>query len=400
MTLWTLIPRDPLIFRDGRPFNANAGARAKSLPFPFPSTIAGAVRTLLGTDPVTGDFDKTRIAELLEVQIRGPLLVELDQDGQITDWLFPAPADALILKHTDPEEKRKARRLQILPVKLPNDSQTDLSELNSELSLVGLLKPGREKGKPHPNAPRYWRKDVFETWLKNPRNGEITLAEIGHHGPAFESRMHVSIASETGTGVPGALFQTSGLEFVQRETDDREIYPKLKDAKSLALVVETGAALKPGLGFLGGERRVVQWQPSKNSLPACPDDVRKKIMTKGTCRLMLLTPAIFEHGYKPHWILKQHGVQATVMAAAVQRYQTVSGWDYKERKPKATRRLAPAGSVYYLKLDGRPDNINDFVNSLWMQNISDNEQDRRDGFGLVVFGTWNGESPQMEVPND
>jgi len=80
MTLWTLIPRDPLIFRDGRPFSADAGARAKSLAFPYPSTTTGAVRTSVGTDPITGRFDSRRIDELLAMQIIICLLMLMEVD--------------------------------------------------------------------------------------------------------------------------------------------------------------------------------------------------------------------------------------------------------------------------------------------------------------------------------
>ncbi|MFZ2521089.1 MAG: type III-B CRISPR module-associated Cmr3 family protein, partial [Anaerolineae bacterium] len=31
MKTWLIEPRDPLIFRDGRPFSASPGARAKTL---------------------------------------------------------------------------------------------------------------------------------------------------------------------------------------------------------------------------------------------------------------------------------------------------------------------------------------------------------------------------------
>ena len=51
MSLWLIVPRDPLIFRDGKPFTATPGERSNSLGFPFPSTLAGAVRTLVGADP-------------------------------------------------------------------------------------------------------------------------------------------------------------------------------------------------------------------------------------------------------------------------------------------------------------------------------------------------------------
>ena len=44
MKLWKINPRDPLIFRDGRPFHADASVKASTMAFPYPSTIAGAVR--------------------------------------------------------------------------------------------------------------------------------------------------------------------------------------------------------------------------------------------------------------------------------------------------------------------------------------------------------------------
>ena len=65
MSLWIIEPRDPLVFGDGKPFSAVPGSRAKSLPFPHPSTVAGAMRTRSGTDP-KGRFDSRRIDELLD----------------------------------------------------------------------------------------------------------------------------------------------------------------------------------------------------------------------------------------------------------------------------------------------------------------------------------------------
>lgn len=383
MTLWTIIPRDPLIFRDGRPFTADAGARAKSLPFPYPSTTAGAVRTNSGTDPVTGRFDEQRINELLENKIHGPLLVELDQHGQITNWLFPAPADALLFIKDDPKQ---AKRLQLYPLEVPEGAQTDLEELD----LVGL--PETYKGKPHSKAPHYWKWGVFKTWLHAPENGGVIIANIGHNGPAEENRMHVGMDMEKGTGIPGALFQTSGLEFIQREQTESEIYPKLSKVKELALAVETDADLNAGLGFLGGERRVAQWRQTENTLPEFPDEVRQAIIAQRACRMILLTPAYFEQGYLPTWLREQYSVK--IIGAAVPRYQVISGWDYKINKPKPSRRLSPAGSVYFLKVE---QDIENFIESVWMKTVSDGEQNRLDGFGLAVLGTWDGNLRAMEV---
>ena len=64
MTVWLIEPRDPVIFRDGKPFNASPGAHAKTLSFPFPATAAGATRTRAGLD-TSGRFDRARINDLL-----------------------------------------------------------------------------------------------------------------------------------------------------------------------------------------------------------------------------------------------------------------------------------------------------------------------------------------------
>ncbi|MEW6405859.1 MAG: type III-B CRISPR module-associated Cmr3 family protein, partial [Chloroflexota bacterium] len=65
----------------------------------------------------------------------------------------------------------------------------------------------------------------------------------------------------------------------------------------------------------------------------------------------------------------------------------------------ATRRMSPAGSVYFLELNGSEANISSFIEAVWMQNISDDEQDCRDGFGLAVLGTWDGNIPEIDLSN-
>jgi CRISPR-associated protein Cmr3 len=75
----------------------------------------------------------------------------------------------------------------------------------------------------------------------------------------------------------------------------------------------------------------------------------------------------------------------------------VSGWDFEINKPKPTRRLTPAGTTLFLKLDGDEDAIRRWIEATWMCCVSDEEQDRRDGFGLAVLGVWDGKLQPMEV---
>jgi len=384
MSNWLIVPHDPLIFRDGKPFTTVPGERSISMVFPYPSTVAGAIRTQVGTDPGSWKFDSSRIDELLRLTIRGPLLVELDESDQIKDWLFPAPADALLIS-TD--SKGQAFRNWLAPGELPDGCQSDVDRLN----LVGPSEHVKEKH--HLEPPRYWYQEEYLKWLESPQDGLVTLDELGIRGPQYESRTHVSIDPGTQTAIPGALFQTSGLEFIQLKQEANEIL-KLQKARTLALSIETEADLREGIDVLGGKRRVVRWQKTQKPLPACPESIKEKIIKQKHCRMLLLTPAKFDAGFLPTWFLKEHNL--SVQAVALQRYQTISGWDYEKTKPKPTYRLVPAGSIYYLKF-GEQTEVDKFINAVWMQTISDEEQARRDGFGMAVLGTWSGDLRNMEV---
>jgi CRISPR-associated protein Cmr3 len=381
MSLWLIVPRDPLIFRDGKPFTATPGERSKSLGFPFPATLAGAVRTLVGPEPING-YDKSRIEYLKGIAMRGPALVELTTDGQISNWYFPAPADALLVEEKDSQQ---VARHALAPLNQPNGAMTDLVAL----ALIGPA--AHVKDKPYGKAPMYWNWNTMQGWLEQTMDSAIDPESLGLAELTRENRTHVSIEPGTQASREGALFQTSGMEFVRAEMNAEA---RVKDAHSLALAVETDATLNEGADFLGGERRVVRWQKTQDFMLKCPEAVKQKIIAQKHCRLILATPAYFEKGYLPSRLEKDFNVK--VKAAALSRYQTISGWDYENGTPKPTRRLVPAGSVYFLNLEGVAD-IEAFVNAVWFQAISDDEQSRLDGFGLALLGAWDGVMRNMEV---
>lgn len=404
MTVWIIEPHDPLIVRDGKPFGSNPGARASSLAFPFPSTTTGGLRTRAGLN-TNGVFDIKKINDVKKINVRGPLLVQLKsetQDNQIEEWLVPAPLDVLLL---DDEEKKQTICKQLVPL------QTEKTYTNLEgLSLVGLQQ--HDPKKPSKRAPQYWYWKHFERWLLSPSeaHGKPIPSELGFDGPQREYRTHVSIDAEGLVAKEGALFQTSGIEFTVTSGKQET---RLNGAKRLALAVivennDAGLAIREGLGSFGGERRAVSWREGKGNhkLFECPKDVRKEIIRQKACRLILLTPAYFEEGYHPRWLLeesKNTGVDLDLKAIAIQRPQVVSGWDLEKRGPKPSRRLAPVGTVLFLKLDDNasPEAIESWIESIWMKCISDKAEDGsdsycNDGFGLAVLGTWSGQPVEME----
>lgn len=399
---WIIEPHDALIARDGRPFDNTAGARAKSLDFPFPSTITGGARTRAGLGKINGDlsqFDTKLGNEVLNIEVKGALLAEIDSDK--INLLVHAPADCLLVK---PENDSDKNRFPIVPLN-KEEREDSCSDLDEDLHLLGPTE--KVKGKPQ-SEPHFWHWMKFEEWLiKADEADTVDSKTLGHNGLIKEQRTHVRILDETNgykskANVDGGLFQTRGLEFTAINEKQQ-----ISSAKQLALVIEIErqsfeGQIENGVAPLGGERRIVSWRKSSTKLfPACPAKVKEEILRTKSCRLILLTPAIFENGFKPTWLTNANGLTVKVEAIAVNRTQVISGWDFIKRKPKPTRRMCPAGTVLFLKLgDG---DIENWIHNTWFRCISDDSvdatnkaQDRKDGFGLAALGIWDGEFLKIE----
>lgn len=390
---WLIEPHDALIVRDGRPFGNAPGSRAKSLDFPFPSTLIGNVRTRIGLKN-GGDwsgFDDDLIEKILEIRMKGALLTEI-KENETLEFFAPAPADCLYLKPEDDGDNL----FPLVPLKkdylsnLPDNSGTEV-----DLHLLGITEEA--KGKPNGEV-KFWHWHKFEDWLIEAKKQKITSEELGIGGLTPEQRTHVRIFDEKEVAkgkdgyfrkanAEGGLFQTRGLEF------------NTKNRERLALAIEIeypqdglNEKLDEGLFPLGGERRIVRWQNGgfdfNHRFLELFETVKKGILTsvseKKTCRLILLTPAYFENGFLPN------DLGADIKAIAVNRAQVISGWDFDKRKPKPTKRLTPAGTVFFLELKGEPSEIENWINAAWFNCVSDEDQSKRDGFGLAVLGTWDG----------
>lgn len=378
---WIIEPQDSLIVRDAKPFGANITS-ATSLDFPFPSTTTGGVRTRVGLDE-NGIFSvpKDKIEELTNIEVRGPLLAEIGDNGEIKEFYLSSPADALLLQDKDQKRDKKAQLYRLLPLNF-SDAITNLE---------GLLPVGLDrtnlKGKPFGEL-RYWKWEKLTNWLldgkDHDKHSPINLANYGIRNLQKDSRTHVAI-NEYFASDEGNLFSTRGLEFNYGEQDLR--------ARKFALVVfvddKVGKDIenKGRLAPLGGERRLVSWQKSgkQHSLLNCPKEIKDQIAKDEHCRLMLLTPAYFTTG------MPKSTDHYDIKAIACNRYQTVSGWDFEKNRPKPTRRLLPAGSVLFLNLSKNPD-IQSWIENTWFSCIGDDEHAVKDGFGLCVLGTWNGKS--------
>jgi CRISPR-associated protein Cmr3 len=365
---FTLEPRDRLVVRDGRPL---ASGTMRTLPFPLPPTLAGVVRTRLGLD-AHGRFDSRRIQELLErVSVAGPVLARLDADGtRVEDVLVPAPSDLVFFGESGH---------RLVPKALGSAFPGVTSDLEGQVPTFEKEPP---EGKPSRSPKSFWSFKAFLPWLTRP-TAEWASPD-GAGALEVERRVHVSIAAATQTAEDGALFVTEGLRLLLREEEG-------KGWSRLALLagVSGGNALARGLVPLGGERSMalLENRPAPAGFEV-PSEV-SSLRTGAVARILLLTPALFAEGALPDRI-----AGAKVMSACVGRPQVVSGWDfaYVEDKggrrvrgrPKPTRRMVPAGSVYWVEVPDDP-----WAAKTWMTCVSSSDagqQDARDGFGLAVVG--------------
>ena len=358
-----LDPLAPVIVRSGRPFDDQAGLDPAR--FPPPSTVAGCLRTAWARQEGQ-DFG----LHLRELAVSGPLL--LDRRGQA---LVPKPADAHYFGAGDEAPAR------VEPRRFEAGCSADLPE-----GLVPVQLAKEQEGKPV-TGPAWWS---LRDFLEFRRGKDIPLADLKKRGwsPTGERRTHVAINRERGAADEGKLFQTEGLVLDGDKSGDAA-------QCGLRLLARCGEELRAGLVHLGGERRLAALEPQAGSTwPTPPDGWLRSVAAAGGVCLTLLTPAIFSTGFRPGWLDEALigsppaalSLTLQLRAVAIDRWQPHSGWDLAARRPRPTRKLAPAGATYWFRIvDGADEKA---LGHLWLANVSDEEQDRRDGFGLALPSAW------------
>jgi CRISPR-associated protein Cmr3 len=384
---------DPIIARDGRPFGASQGNRMKSLDWPYPSVLAGSLRTMLGK--IAGrTFDDETIKALKLVTVSGPLPVYKDE------IYLPAPKDILVK-----DGKGGRETYSIRPAKVKDTEGCNLPFRCIHPAM--LPESVKEEFKPA-RIPQFWSLNKIVDWLSDATglsfNAPPDPDEI-KKGTGFlpvtkkESRVHVKIDPELGASEDGFLFETTGLDLSVKGEKERVILAARVETDSTFADVAKGIN---SFGTFGGERRLARWKliDAQNSW-SCPDRIISALDGKNRVRMVLATPAIFSQGWLPGWLrsegssIRGHppgspdGLILKLISASIDRWKPISGWclEDKRRGPKPIRRLVTAGSVYFFEVLPGGD-AKELTKKLWLKSVCDDEQDQCDGFGLVLWGVW------------
>ncbi len=351
-----LEPLDVWLFRDGRPFTAGEQFRAASRFPPSPLVVQGALRAYhLMVHTSVPPWDRAAVAAAVggpedwgTLRLAGPLVSLRKADGQL-EVLLPPPADALVRGETlrrlpAPEEPPAWLRLstplpRLFPLWALEDTASPKASQRLWLRLADL--PAYCRGEAVAGVPQdaLWEEEVRIGIAQDPER------RTTREGLYYEARF-VRLSPGVGLAV-----DFTGLDWPEES----------------------------GVLALGGERRSARFEAVPHAVaPAIPDPLPDRFV------LYFLTPAVFEQGWCPRDWSRFFDGRVELVAAAVERYETIGGFDLARGTERPAYRAVPAGSAYYFVTRGRArlrraGDVPWGTVSDWGDAI---------GFGTVAIGVW------------
>jgi CRISPR-associated protein Cmr3 len=348
----------------------------------LPSVVAGSFRTALTKANGRG-FDPTTQNELVEISVAGGF----PHNGEL---LLPAPLDCVIQPQDD--NNTPSRTHNVRPCPMNADEGCDLPMTGLDPVMLGDEVTSDFK----PDAvPVWWPLSQYANWL--------TTSSVDFKAEGFlqaaeqDLRDHVGIEANRGAADDSKLYTTIGLAVraLPRVRSSDTGYGRFSET-TLQVRVDNLPDWAKQLEHwhpLGGERRLAHWQLSANDPWPCPQMVSQTLQKAKRVRMILTTPAIFQHGWRPGWLDDSllgtppgaTGVQLKLKGVSISRWRAVSGWNYHTGQAKAIRRMVPAGAVYFFEVvSGEAATLN----TLWLRSVCDNVREQREGFGLATWGIW------------
>ena len=395
-------PFDVLFFRGNRLFGS-AGSFGESLMPPWPSVIAGAMRSALladrGYDPVEfarGEFVSDK--ELGTPDRPGSFTVTgFDVARQLADdrveTLHALPADLAVQDNSTGCNPPAIVRRLVPKAILGSIQSSAATSLHAVLATPQRGKAIRAK----------WLNS--DGWHEHLRGGKICIRRHMVSTVdlwATEMRIGIALDSARRSATEGALFTSQAVA-----TRKAEHSPIICEAASDSepsnvgfLAAVAGAEIPETLTLrLGGDGRAATATrvPKKNLRNANNGRLHRAIVADGRCRIILTTPGLFSGGWKPTGVdgdslsprFDLHGVTGRLVCAAVPRSEVVSGFDLARWRPKSAKRIAPPGSVYWLdELESTEEDLCDLVDhGLWSAPVESDTR-RAEGFNRFRFAKW------------
>ena len=364
-------PLDVLFLRGNQLFG-EPGSYGEALMPPWPSVAAGALRSRIladaGVDLAAFTAGRITHPQLGSPAEPGSFVLQAFQVARRTndqvELLMPLPADLVVEVEGDQVTRITALRPTALHKGIATSNPLDLSPV--------LAQPERSKA-----ASGWW---LRQSGWTNYLNGKTPTAQDLIHSSQlwrFDERVGVGLSEDTRSAADGKLFTTRAIALAE-------------GVGFAAAVAGADVPVRGGLRF-GGDGRAASLH---RAAIAWPQADYAAIARARCCRIVLTSPGIFTGGWRLPGMAGDHtltlpGLTARVVAAAVSRADTVSGWNLATRAPKAAQKTAAAGSVYWLDdLSTTPDALGKLAEQgLWLDPCEDTQR-RAEGFNRFSFAAY------------
>ncbi len=368
-----LEPLDVLFLRGNKLFG-DPGSYGEALVPPWPSVVAGAIRSRLLADakadlhnPATWPKELGTPDSPGSFTVTAFHLARRHSDGYI-EPIYPLPADLMVSEDEDGKPSLRALK-PFRPLKLISSSPLPWLPVLAET----------KRGKP---ATGYWLSEAgWRKYLKGKLPDAADLVKTEELW-RLDFRVGVGLDAELLRAEEGKLFSMQAVA--------------MQPGVGFLVAVAGAAVPRKGTLRLGGDGRGAAIYDCQATLPE-PD--YEAIARTRRCRLILTTPGLFQDGWLPTGVMRGkdeyrfdlHGVKGRLVCAAVPRAEVVSGWDLAKWEPKPALHAVPTGSVYWLELDEAvtEDGLRKLVaQGLWTDEQYDADMRRAEGFNHLVVAAW------------
>ncbi len=368
-----IAPFDTLFFRDGKPFNKGVNSLAHSEFSIIPSNFYGAIASSFFVNNssnanIFGKYLRDKEGNYGSFHLKGVFLSKRANDKV---YLYmPVPLDTYAFKVRD------ALYLKFLTCRRFNEG--DVKDFQLDLYFYSDSNPEEISGK------AFITSEHFESKYMNCKDKGFRLYS---DMVTYENKVGITIDKAGGASEEGMLYQTQ--------------YFRLKEKFGFTAFFEgLDGFEKQGFLKLGGKSKSAHYETINGNIiknlfsisVELKNVVFEQIDKSKFMKLYFATPAIFENGWLPDgfdkktFVFHNGNFVLKIIAAAIGRYKSISGWDMLNYAPKMGYRAVPAGSVYYIKVvKGKVEDIFDYFNG---KNFGIRKEE---GFGLSFVVPMKGE---------
>ncbi len=348
-------PLDTLFFRDSRPFSKGVDSWANGIFPPAPSVFYGALRSAYFSHHIdelykaNEDGDPTKSLKIKGIYFRV---------GE-SDYL-PLPYDLV--------KKKKSGEKEVFPL-----IHKDISNYSHSGKTTDILTTGEDVTEAVGTVKNSLIENGnFNSYLNN-ENNKYTYYDSAEN-TIKEPKIGIARNNYSHSTEEGMLYRVGMNRLV-----------------NFSFVIDFNGLTLPQKGFMkiGGEGKATSYELIDDLMEIQKPDFAD---TDEFLKLYVSTPAIFNNGWVPGWInpdrlegiVPNTNCKVKLLTAALSKPLHIGGFDIKKRQPKPMKKAVGDGSVYYFEvIEG---NIKKIVDEIHGKSISDEEMDKKQGFGISFIG--------------